>query len=135
MKHSDLDYTLLQTWVTCNKATLEKEDIQMETFDLAQFWMSVSLLFKLPWQVDDQHDIALWKNFRSYSTRSGSDLIQLFHCPLFNLCKCHASVRIITGPKYISMYKRGEHNGMSHDTTQNTSIIIIIKMMKININI
>ena len=67
MKRSD--YTLLTTWVTGDKATLEEEDIQMEMFDFARSWVSANLLFKLPGQVDDQHDTALWEHFRPYSTR------------------------------------------------------------------
>jgi hypothetical protein len=37
------DYTLLKTWVTGDKATLEEEDIQMEMFDIARSWMSVPI--------------------------------------------------------------------------------------------
>lgn len=111
-------YTLLKTWVTGDKAIMEEEDIKMEIFDLARSWMNASLLFKMPGQVEGEDDIALWKCFRSYRTQSSSHSIRLFHCPMFYLCKCNAGLRIITGPTYICLYKRGEHCATSHDMTQ-----------------
>ncbi len=90
----------------------------MEIFDLSRLWMKASLLFKMPGQVEGEDDIALWKCFRSYRTRSGSHSICLFHRPMFYLCKCNAGLRITTGPTYICLYKRGEHCATSHDTTR-----------------
>ncbi len=91
-------YTLLKTWVTGDKAIME-EDIQMEIFDLACFWMNASLLFKMPGQVEGEHDIALWKchGFHSYKTQSGSHSIRLFHCPMFYFCKCNSGHQILPG--------------------------------------
>ena len=90
MKRSD--YTLLTTWVTGDKATLEEEDIQMELFDITRSWMSASLfkLFKMRCRVDDPQDFALWKCFRPYSSRSGSHSIRLFPlpCVLFVQMQC-----------------------------------------------
>ena len=37
---------------------------------------------------------------------------------MFYLCKCNAGLRIITGPTYICLYKRGEHCATSHDMTR-----------------
>ena len=112
------EYVLMKTWVTGEKAVMEEEDIQMEIFDLARAWMNDSLLFKVPGQVEGEFDVALWKCFRSYRTRSGSHSIRLFHCPMHYLCNCNAGIRITTGPTYISLYKRGEHVATSHDMTR-----------------
>ena len=72
------EYVLMKTWVTGEKAVMEEEDIQMELFDLARAWMNDSLLFKVPGQVEGEFDVALWKCFRSYRTRSGSHSFRLF---------------------------------------------------------
>ena len=112
------EYVLMKTWVTGEKAVMEEEDIQMEIFDLARAWINDSLLFKVPGQVEGEFDVALWKCFRSYRTRSGSHSFRLFHCPMHYLCNCNAGIRITTGPTYISLYKRGEHVATSHDMTR-----------------
>jgi hypothetical protein len=109
------EYTLMKTWTTGDEAVMEEEDIQMEMFELTRAWMNESLLFKMPGQVDGELDFALWKCFRSYRTQSGSHSFRVFQCPMRYLCKCNAGIRIITGPTYISLYKRGEHVATSHD--------------------
>ena len=61
-RRAPLDYVLIKQWVTGEKASMEEEDI--EKFNAARDYMSVSLLRKLPNHFSKPTDFYLWKQVR-----------------------------------------------------------------------
>jgi hypothetical protein len=110
-----VEYTLIKTWVTGERAEMEDEDIQREMFELAREWMSASKLKKLPGHIAKPTDFALWKQYRRFTKRKTGVDIRLFRCPMHYRCGCSAGIRIQTSPSLIQLDRSGEHHANSHD--------------------
>jgi hypothetical protein len=74
-----MEWTLMKRWVTVEKAEMEQEDIDTESFQLAREWMAVSKLRKIPGHVAKDTYVALWKRFASTQSRGVRYLSDCFY--------------------------------------------------------
>ena len=76
----------IRKWAIGRMAEMEQEDIDREVLDLAQQYMSLSGLRKVPDHVAHPDDIALFNQDSMFPSENGKVIHTVYVCPMRHLC-------------------------------------------------
>ena len=72
-------------------------------------------------------DVAGWKLKGETHQKDGCTVTRRYTCPLAHRCKCAVQMRIIDGPKYISLQFLGQHDADSHQRDRSKYLTAAMK--------
>ena len=130
------DWYYIRKWAIAAKAEMEQEDIDMEFFDLARQYMSLSGLRKVPGHVAHPDDIALFNQDSMFPSNNGKVIHAVYVCPMRHLCGCMAGFRLTKNLEqgWMKMDICGFHDETSHawKPRNNTSALRLEEILAAN---